>query len=183
MELMEALRTRRAVRAYTDEQIDNDLIHELIDAAILAPSAMNLQPWSFVVVSGSARLRALSDEAKHFAASNLPKGSPLAGHLADKEFEIFHGAPALIIICATNDERQSDEDCCLAGQNLMLAAHARGLGTCWIGLSRPWLNETTVKKELGIPLALKPVAPIIVGRARALPTPTSRNEPRIIWGH
>ncbi|MGX7871985.1 nitroreductase family protein [Mesorhizobium sp. ORM6] len=54
-------------------------------------------------------------------------------------------------MCAKNEERQSDEDCCLAGQNLMLAAHARGLGTCWIGLSRPWLTETSVKKELGIP--------------------------------
>ncbi|WP_245468868.1 MULTISPECIES: nitroreductase family protein [unclassified Mesorhizobium] len=143
---------------------------------------MNLQPWAFVVVSGSARLRGLSDEAKRYTIANLPKGSPLAGHPADKEFTIFHGAPALIIICASNAERQSDEDCCLAGQNLMLAAHARGLGTCWIGLSRPWLNETTVKKELGIPLALKPVAPIIISRAQKLPAATSRNEPQIIWG-
>lgn len=182
MELMEALRARRAVRAYTDEQIDNDLIAELIGAAVLAPSAMNLQPWAFVVVSGSARLRALSDEAKRYTLANLPKGSPLAGHLADKEFKIFHDAPTLIVICATNDLRQSDEDCCLAGQTLMLAACARGLGTCWIGLSRAWLNETSVKEELGIPLALKPVAPIVVGRAQELPAATPRIEPRIIWG-
>ncbi|MGX8013512.1 nitroreductase family protein [Mesorhizobium sp. ORM8.1] len=182
MGMMEALRTRRAVRSYTDEPIDNYLIRELVEAATLAPSAMNLQPWAFVVVNGSARLQGLSDEAKRYTIDNLPKGSPLAGHLADKEFKIFHDAPALIIICAKNEERQSDEDCCLAGQNLMLAAHARGLGTCWIGLSRPWLTETSVKKELGIPPALKPVAPIVVGRAQRLPTATPRNEPLIIWG-
>ncbi len=181
MELMEALRTRRAVRAYTDEQIDNNLIHELIAAAILAPSAMNLQPWAFVVVRGSARLSALSDEAKRYTLANLPKDSPLAGHLADKDFKIFHGAPALIVICATKDDRQSAEDCCLAGENLMLAAHAKGLGTCWIGLSKPWLNEAAVQKELGIPAGLKPVAPIIVGWTRASPVATSRNEPRITW--
>ncbi|UDL90731.1 nitroreductase family protein [Mesorhizobium sp. PAMC28654] len=182
MELMEALRTRRAVRSYTDEQIDNDLIRELIEAATLAPSAMNLQPWAFVVVNGSARLQGLSDEAKRYTIDNLPKGSPLAGHFADKEFKIFHDAPALIMICAKNEERQSDEDCCLAGQNLMLAAHAQGLGTCWIGLSRPWLNATSVKKELGIPPALRPVAPIIVGRVQKLLSATPRDEPLIIWG-
>lgn len=182
MELMEGLRTRRAVRSYTDEQIDNDLIGELIAAATLAPSAMNLQPWAFVVINGSARLRAMSEEAKRYAIASLPKGSPLAGHLADGEFKIFHDAPALVIVCATNEERQSDEDCCLAALTLMLAAHARGLGTCWIGLSRPWLDEPSVKQELGIPHALKPIAPIIVGRPQTLPASTPRNDPRIIWG-
>ncbi|MGX7871984.1 nitroreductase family protein [Mesorhizobium sp. ORM6] len=66
--------TRRAVRSYTDEPIDNYLIRELVEAATLAPSAMNLQPWAFVVVNGSARLQGLSDEAKRYIC---PKGHRL----------------------------------------------------------------------------------------------------------
>ncbi len=63
----------------------------------------------------------------------------------------------------------------------MLAAHARGLGTCWIGLSRPWLNEAAVKAELGIPEGWHPVAPIVLGHRTAVPAPTARDKPTIVW--
>ncbi len=63
----------------------------------------------------------------------------------------------------------------------MLAAHASGLGTCWIGLSRPWLNDPTVKTELGIPADWHPVAPIVLGHRRTLPPPTPREQPTIRW--
>lgn len=180
MELMEALRTRRAIRAYTAESVRDGLVEELIGAAILAPSAVNLQPWGFVIISGTERLHALSGEAKRYAKQHLPAGSPLAKHAADPEFEIFHGAAALVVICAANGATQSFEDCCLAGENFMLAAHAKGLGTCWIGLSRPWLNDPTVKSELGIPAEWHAVAPIILGYPKALPAPTAREPAKII---
>lgn len=181
MDLMEALHTRRAVREYTDEPIEAAELEELIAAAILAPSAMNLQPWAFAVVRGTSRLHALSGEAKRYAQAHLPASSPLSSHVADASFEMFHGAAALIIICATNGESQSAEDCCLAGENLMLAAHGKGLGTCWIGLSRPWLNELAVKAELGIPADLHPTAPIVLGHRRALPPASSRSAANVIW--
>lgn len=181
MELMDALRTRRAVREFTAESIDDLTIEQLVGAAILAPSAVNLQPWAFAVVRGAERLRALSAEARRYALAHLPAGSPLATHVADPAFEIFHGAPALVIICAIDGERQSSEDCCLAAENFMLAAHARGLGTCWIGLSREWLGDPTVRAELGIPAHWRPIAPIILGHPLAHPAPTSREKARIVW--
>lgn len=181
MELMEALRTRRAVREFTSEPVEETAIKQLIGAAILAPSAVNLQPWGFAVVQGAERLHALGAEAKRHAAAHLPAGSPLHAHATDPAFEIFHGAPALIVVCAIRDDSQSSEDCCLAGENLMLAAHAKGLGTCWIGLSRPWLNAPAVKAELGIPADWHPVAPIVVGHRRTLPPPTPREDARIVW--
>lgn len=181
MDLMEALRTRRAVREFTTAPVGDDAIKELIAAAILAPSAVNLQPWGFAVVLGGERLHRLGVEAKSYAAAHLPTDSPLHAHAVDPAFEIFHGAAALIVISAVNDEPQSAEDCCLAGENLMLAAHAKGFGTCWIGLSRPWLNAAATKTELGIPAGWHPVAPIILGHRRTPPAPTPREKPTILW--
>ena len=181
MELMEALRTRRACREFNAEPIERSTLEELINAAILAPSAMNLQPWAFVVVNGAARLHAMSAEAKRAAFDHLPTNSPLRGHLADPNFEIFHGAAALIVICATSGDQQAAEDCCLAAENLMLAAHGEGFGTCWIGLSRLWLNSSEVKAKLGISLDLHPVAPIILGRPKGRTPATPRNRPKIVW--
>ncbi len=181
MELMEALRTRRAVRDFTDEQVDASLVEELIAAAILAPSAWNSQPWAFAVVVGAAHLHELSVQAKQYALAHIPASSPLAGHLADSSFEILHGAATMIVVCATNNESQSAEDCCLAGESLMLAAHDKGLGTCWVGLARPWLSQTIVKAELGIPVDWNPVAPIVIGHRRMLPATTPRREANIVW--
>lgn len=181
MDLMEALRTRRAVREFTTEPVGDDIIGELVAAAILAPSSVNLQPWAFAVVRGRERLHTLGAEAKSYAAAHLPPASPLHAHAVDPTFEIFHGAAALIVICAVNDEAQSAEDCCLAGENLLLAAHAKGLGACWIGLSRPWLNDAAVKTELGVPAGWRPVAPIVLGHRRTLPPPTPRETPAIVW--
>lgn len=181
MDLTEALRTRRATREYTEEPLDNAVIEQLIDAAVLAPSAMNLQPWAFAVIRGAPRLQGLAQRIKPYLLEHLPPHSPLAAHLSDPDFEIFYGAPALIIVCARNADTQSAEDCCLAAQSLMLAAHDKGLGSCWIGLSRPWLNLPAIKAELGIAAQWHPVAPIIVGHRRRLPNATPREKAEIVW--
>jgi nitroreductase len=114
----------------------------------------------------------------------MPPDSPLERYrttLSAPSFDVFYGAPALIIISATSREAGASEDCALAAQTLMLAAHALGLGTCWIGFARPWLNEPAAKAELGIPADHSPVAPIIVGHPRGNPELHPRREPEIIW--
>ncbi len=181
MDLMEGLRSRRAVRDYTDEALDRQTVEALIAAAITAPSAMNLQPWAFAVVLGAKRLHEHGAAAKRFAQAQFAGVPALAAHLADPNFAIFYGAPALVVVCARDAQPQSAEDCCLAAQNLMLAAHAAGLGTCWIGLARPWLNDPATKSALGIPAEHRPVAPIILGRRRSLPAPTPRAPAQIVW--
>lgn len=188
MDLMDAIYHRRAVREFTDESIGRETLEKLIEAAIQAPSAMNFQPWAFAVVQDRTALARISERAKAHLLKTAPKGSPIDNYretLSDPAFNIFYGAPALVVICAKPGElgeaAHSDEDCCLAAENLMLTAHAMGLGTCWIGFSRPWLDTPEGKSELGIPKNYMPVAPIIVGRPKALPPSHGRKKAEVFW--
>jgi nitroreductase len=112
-------------------------------------------------------------------------GSPLprefAKTLADPTYHIFHGAPALVIIYARAGDNFGMIDCCLAGQNLMLAARDRGLGSCWIGLAQEWMNTESVKDELGVPREWTAIAPIIVGHPKGPTPPVARKRPEVIW--
>jgi len=69
----------------------------------------------------------------------------------------------------------------LAAENLMLAAHSEGLGTCWIGFAQGYLNTPEGKNALGLPATWVPVAPIIVGHPTTAPRPVARKEPEIRW--
>lgn len=184
MDVLTAIYDRRAVRGYTQQPVAKPMLQTLIDAAVQAPSAMNLQPWSFVVIAGRERLLRLSHEAKQHLLTTMAPGSLLERfkeRLADPSFDIFCGAPTLIVISATFSEPGAGEDCALAAQNLMLAAHANGLGTCWIGFARPWLNLPATKAESHIPLEHAPVAPIVVGYPARQPEPPGRHAPKITW--
>ena len=181
MDLLQGLRTRRACREFTDQAISRDEIERLVAAAVSAPSAMNRQPWAFAVLLGTDRLRDLSTQAQKAALQYLLADSPLRSHALDPHFELFHGAAALVVLCATDADEQSSEDCCLAAENLMLAAHATGLGSCWIGFARPWLSQDEVKRSLGIPTVLRPVAPIVIGHPRHNDQVAERHPPKIVW--
>jgi nitroreductase len=184
MDVLKAIYDRRAVRDYTQQAVDKATLLALIEAAIQAPSAMNLQPWSFVAIAGRERLLRLSQQAKRHLLAAMATGSPLERfkeRLADPRFDIFHGAPALVVISATSPEPGASEDCALAAQNFMLAAHAKGLGTCWIGFARAWLNQKEAKGEHNIPFDHAPVAPIIVGHPARQAEPHGRGAPAITW--
>lgn len=184
MELMAAIEGRRAVRSYTGDVIDRPTLMALVRAAVEAPSATNAQPWAFVVVQGADRLKEYSAEAKAHLLETSEPSSPLMRYramLADPKVDIFHGAGILIVICARPLGLNAAEDCCLAAQNLMLAAHGRGLGTCPIGFARPWLNRPDVKGRLGIPADYTPVFPVVVGIPREHPSSPGRREPQIVF--
>ncbi len=156
MDIQEAIYGRRAVREYTAEGVEAGTVRDLIDAAVHAPSAVNQQPWTFAVV----------------------RDRPL---LDTPEFHIFYHAPVLVLISAIAAAPWFVEDCSLAAENLMLAAHAAGLGTCWIGFAQSFLNTPNGKAILGIPESWAPVAPIIVGRPKGDLKPVPRNPPTIRW--
>ena len=184
MDLKEAIYTRRATREFTAEPVDEKTLRELIDAAVQAPSAVNQQPWSFCIVRDKAILAKISTEAKAHMLRSSPIG--LVSHhfdqiLNDPNFDIFYHAPALIVICSVTEIPWAVEDCALAAGNLMLAARAAGLGTCWIGFAQAWLGTPEGKAALKLPAAYKPVAPIIVGHPKSAPAPVPRKEPEIRW--
>ena len=183
MELTEAIQQRRAVRDYTQAKVAVSTLTELLQAAIQAPSAMNQQPWTFAVFQGRARLADYSVRAKaHFLATVLPAfGFHERGDtLTDPAYNIFYNAGTLLVICARHHGLNPAEDCCLAAQNFMLAAHAAGLGTCPIGIARPWLNLPEVKEELGLPPDVAAVVPLTVGYPATRPAPTLRRAPEIL---
>jgi nitroreductase len=184
MNINEAIYGRRSTREYTTETVDEVVIGRLIDAAVQAPSAVNQQPWTFTVLRDQALLDRISREAKAYMLATLPSG-PQSGHfqslLNDEHFQIFYHAPVLILISGNAPSQWVVEDCALAAENLMLAAYAEGLGSCWIGFAQAFLNTPQGKKALGLPVEWAPVAPIIVGHPKSTPAPVTHKAPEVRW--
>ena len=161
VDVFEAIRARRSVRRYVGEPLAPETLAELLSAAVLAPTAGNAQPWRFVVV----RDRKLRESLVGAAYGQ--------GFLAE--------APVVIVVCADLERarrayRERGEhlyclqDTAAAIQNLLLAATARGLGTCWVGA----FDEGRVAELLGLPQGLRPMALIPIGK----PAETPKARPR-----
>ncbi len=184
MELMNVLENRRAVREYNDAPVEKVVIERLIHAATLAPSAMNLQPWAFAVLAGRDRIDKLAERIKSWLLANFSEtlyGPSIRGMIEKPEYSLLHHAPALVMVLAKSSENQASEDCCLAAGNLMLAARDQGIGTCWVGFARPWLNRPEIKRELGLPENYHVVAPIVLGYPKSWPPSHGRSAPEIQW--
>ena len=158
MDFFEVIRTRRSVRAYKPDPVPQDKLERILEAARLAPTAANRQPFTFLVIRDGATRAALK------AAYGQPW---------------FYEAPVIICACAEpakawrrNDGRNyADVDTAIAMDHLILAAAAEGLGTCWIGA----FNPAALKKVLNLPNGLEPVAITPVGfPADAEPKPKTR---------
>ena len=183
MDLIQGIYSRRSIRKYENEAVSKETVNKLIEAATMAPSASNSQPWSFVVIQDVDLLKKYSDRSKNFFLKMMAESNDTAGYkamLANPDFNIFYNAGTLITIYATDDGRFAAGDCSLAAQNLMLAAHAEGLGTCWIGFSIPFLDSAEAKLELGVPETYRVVAALIVGRPSVIPSGFSRKPAEIL---
>ncbi len=147
MELMEAIRTRRSIRKYTDRPVPGEMIDAIIQAAMMAPSAGNQQPWHFIVSTDREKL------------DRIPSYHPYAGM-------IRHATVAIVVCGAPEGTKWPDfwvQDCSAAIQNLLLAARDLGLGTVWTGVY-PLEDRMTKTRELfAIPGNIYPLAIIPVG--------------------
>lgn len=176
MDLFEAIRSRRSIRAYTAEPVERDVIRDLIsDAAQAPPPFAGQVPWTFNVIEGAARVAECGVRAKQYARDHRPDG-PGWGWTERDDFQVFWNAPAVVIISGPV------EDCCRAGQLLILSAYARGLGSCWVGAPMQWLRTPEAKIEVGIPSDLTPVSAICIGHPAMVPERMERPLPTIIWG-
>ena len=175
MDVIEAIYTRRSIRSYSPRPVERRLIEEVVlDAAQAPPQFSGQMPWTFNVAEGVERISAYGDEALQYAKDNHPD-EPGWEWTDRPGFQVFWGAPALIIISGRV------EDCCRAGQNLMLSAHARGLGTCWVGSPMLWLKTASAKADLGIPADLTPVSALCLGYPAMIPENPPHERPTIIW--
>lgn len=182
MDVLTAIHSRRAVRHYMPQPVPDEIIQELLQAATQAPSAVNQQPWAFVVIQDRELLDRLSEEA-----TRLLSGRPEALEYIERArrnhgsaMDIFHGAHTLVVFCSDSQGLHPEYDVCLAAENFMLAAREMGLGTCVIGFAWPVLDLPDTRKELGIPDRFNAVLPIIVGYPRDFPVGPPRKPPRIL---
>jgi len=167
LDVFEAIKKRRSVRAYTREEVSEEDVERLIEAARWAPSAGNIQPWEFVIVTNAETKRRLSDAALHQT--------------------FIEEAPVVIIVCA--DVARSSwgygsrgtnlyclQDTAAATENMLLAAQALGLATCWVGA----FHEDEVARVVNTPRNLRPVAIVPVGRPAEKPSARPKRSMREI---
>jgi coenzyme F420-0:L-glutamate ligase / coenzyme F420-1:gamma-L-glutamate ligase len=175
-EVFDAIRQRRSVRKYLQKKVSNEVISEVLAAASWAPSAHNSQPWRFIVLDDVSVKRKLADAMAEAWAKDLQKdGLTVEPTKRAERVERFAAAPVLILACLTMDglrkfpdiERQMCErDLAVqsfgaALQNLLLAAHAKGLGSCWF--CAPAFCKETVRNILEIPDSVEPQAFVAMG--------------------
>jgi len=184
MNVVQAIRERRAVRDFTSQPVSQASLRQLISAASWAPSAMNEQPWHFTVVTDQATLDEISTRSKAWMLANMPE-TRQPGHfrdlLSDPRFHLFYHAPALVVISVAAGLQWATEDCALAAQNLMLAAVDQGLGTCWIGFAQGWLASPEGRELLNLAPDRVVVAPIAVGYPKAPQAMVPRKAIALSW--
>ncbi len=141
MDLIELIKKRRSVREFADRLIPKEVLENIIDAGRFAPTARNVQPWRFVAVTEKETLQKIAGITEHgkFIASS--------------------GACVLVF---SEDTKYYLEDCSAATQNIMLAAAASGIGSCWVaGDKKAYVKEFNLL--LGVPENLKIVSLICLG--------------------
>ena len=154
---------RRSIRVYSPGEVGEAAVTKLLEAAMAAPSAMTKDPWRFVIVRDRQML------------SQLATLHPGAAMLAS--------AAMSIVVCGDLDaafERQISyllQDCSAAIENLLLAAHAQGLGACWVGVhpGEPLIKR--VRELLSLPASFVPVAVVSLGQPGEQPPPRTRFNP------
>lgn len=186
--LRELIFGRRSVREYTGEKLDAAAIRTLLEAAVRAPTAIHEEPWRFLIIQDPRALERLSERAKALFTEqahclHLDASQRSLEAFARPDLNVFYDAGTLIVICGESANPFLPADCWLAAQNLMLTAHAMGLGTCVIGSAVAALNEPKTKLELGIPADHMAIAPIIVGKPAAAGSASVRRSPEILGWH
>jgi Nitroreductase len=164
-DVLNAIVERRSVRKYKDTPVSAEVLGVLLKAAVYAPSARNRQAWHFAVVT-NAEARARITETLKSASRHESAPDFLAPLVDTPTYSAGYDAPALIIVSGEREWSTTVCDCALAAGNIMLAAHAYGLGSCWINQLNVVCDVPefrTLLSELGVPAAYRVYASVCVG--------------------
>ena len=143
---METIKNRRSVRKYSPEQIKDEELETILEAAIYAPTGHNDQPWHFTIEQNKDLIDEINDGAKDAMKEMEVEWISRLG--SNNDFNIFHGAPTIMIISGRNDATSPQVDCAAAVQNMLLAAESLDIGSCWIGFARFYFINPDKKKKL-----------------------------------
>jgi nitroreductase len=172
MDLFDAIRLRSSCRAYRPDPVPDDALRQLLEAARLAPSACNRQPWRFAAVREAAlRRRVVEEGFLPGLGMRWALDAPVLIVLGMETSFVTHGLGAAV---AGVDYPWLDLG--IAGEHLVLAATALGLGTCWIG----WIRPRRLRALVGWPRAIRPAAVLTLGYPREPappPDPAARRKP------
>ncbi len=141
MDAIEIIKTRRSVREYKDKPITKDILEKIVEVARFAPTARNVQPWEFIVITKPETLKKIAD-------------------LAENGRFVAEARACIAVFCT--DTKYYLEDGCAATENLLLAATAKGIASCWVaGDKKPYCTQIT--NLLKVPTTLKLVSLIALG--------------------
>ena len=165
-DILKNIATRRSVRKFRRQAVPREIVEEIVEAGRLAPSALNMQPWKFIVVQDAELIAELSG----IAAGRIrklyrlvPLLRPFSKALKDQrvvnamkktaesnEDTVFYRAPFIIFIANDTNCASSEADCYIAGENMALAAHSLGIGSCFIGRAKA-IPVKTLREKLDLP--------------------------------
>ncbi|MBM6775141.1 nitroreductase family protein [Olsenella profusa] len=169
--VIEAMEERRSVRSYTEEVPSEELVSQVVDAGLWAASGMGRQDTVIVAVTNRAlrdRLSAMNAKVMGAAEGTDP----------------FYGAPVVLVVLARRDVPTHVYDGSLVMGNLMLAAHALGLGSCWIHRAKEEFDSEegrAILAELGVEGDFEGVGHCVLGYAAEVPAPKPRLDGRVVW--
>jgi len=191
MNTIETIKTRRSVRKYKNMPVPKELLQQIVEAGICAPSSMNKQPWRFIVVTKPDTIKTLADEAKSELLKFLQteeakkKYGDAVGRFAKRAQSpddiIFYNAPSVILVIQTQEAANGQFDHGLATQNMLLAAHELELGTVVVGLAVPMGKSTTVRSLLKMKKDEKLVIAFPVGYPDETPDDLDRDFDVVDW--
>lgn len=158
----ENIMTRTSVRSYQDKSVSKDVINKLLHAGMAAPSAVNKQPWHFIVVTNKNELKAIAEATPN---ASMAKNAPLAIVVCGDLSKALQGEGQQIWI----------QDCSAASENILLAAHGLGLGAVWTGTYPSKERCAAISKILSLPKNLIPLNTIVIGY------PNESQQPKDKW--
>ena len=167
MNIQDTIYARRSIRKYQEKPVEKEKIERLLKAAMAAPSAMNIKPWEFVVLTDPEKLKQIRS-ALMFAKFNAPAAIAVCGNIS------FFKHPRA--------EKFWVQDCSAATQNILLSAVGLGLGTVWLGVHPVHMFTKRVSEILSLPKHVLPLNVIYVGYpAEEKPARTQYDARRVHW--
>ncbi len=161
---IETIMTRTSIRSFTDRAVSADTVEMLLRAGMAAPTAVNLQPWHFVVVNDRAKIDELGGNGR--------------------QSQMWHESPLVIVVCGNMEKAMEGvgqafwvQDCSAATENILLAAHALGLGAVWTGCYPIEERVANISQVLGLPEHIVPLFAIVMGYPNESPQPKDKWKP------
>ena len=161
---IETIMTRTSIRSFTDRAVSADTVEMLLRAGMAAPTAVNLQPWHFVVVNDRAKIDELGGNGR--------------------QSQMWHESPLVIVVCGNMEKAMEGvgqafwvQDCSAATENILLAAHALGLGAVWTGCYPIEDRVANISQVLGLPEHIVPLCAIVMGYPNESPQPKDKWKP------